>query len=333
MTKQAILVTGGAGYIGSHVCKELARHGYLPITYDNLCSGNEEAVKWGPFEEGDIRDRERLRKVIQMHKPVAVMHFAALIQVQESIADPAAYYNNNAFGSLCLLEEVCAQGIRNIVVSSTAAVYGLPENPLISESSPLLPINPYGQSKLMMENILQDFSRAYGIKHVILRYFNAAGADLDAETGTAYKKDSHIVPLLMRVVSGLMPEIKVYGTDYNTPDGTAVRDYVHVIDVAEAHILALKHIIEGKENLTLNIGASIGHSVAEVIEAARQITRQPIVTCKTERRAGDAPILVADIKRAQETLNWKPVYSDLSTIINTAWKWCQRQNGVRTSLS
>lgn len=329
MPKQTILVTGGAGYIGSHVCKALARHGYLPITYDNLCSGNEEAVKWGPFEEGDIRDRERLRKVIQIYKPAAVMHFAALIQVGESVTDPANYYHNNVFGSMCLLEEMAAQNIKHMVVSSTAAVYGLPENALIPENAPLRPINPYGQTKLMMENMVQDFSRAYGLKHAILRYFNAAGADPDIETGTAYKKDSHIIPLLMRVASDLMPEIKVYGTDYNTPDGTAVRDYIHVTDLAEAHILALKHIMAGKDNLTLNIGTSNGYSVAQVIEAAREVTHQPIATCETERRAGDPPVLVADAKRAQEILNWKPAYSDLPTIIRTAWQWRRHQNGVQ----
>lgn len=329
MPKQTILVTGGAGYIGSHVCKALARQGFLPVTYDNLCSGNAEAVKWGPLEIGDIRDRERLRQVIEFYKPVAVMHFAALIQVGQSVEDPANYYHNNVYGSLCLFEEMCARNIRHLVVSSTAAVYGLPENSLIPEHAPLRPINPYGQTKLMMENMVQDFSRAYGVKYAILRYFNAAGADPEAETGTAYKTDSHIIPLLMRVASEMMPAIKVYGTDYNTPDGTAVRDYIHVTDLAEAHILALRHIMAGKENLTLNIGTSSGYSVAEVIEAARAITDQPIEARETERRPGDPPVLVADAKRAREILKWKPNYSDLPTIIDTAWKWRRQQNGMQ----
>lgn len=291
MLNRTVLVTGGAGYIGSHACKALAKHGYIPVTYDNLCSGNREAVKWGPFEEGDIRDRTRLKQVIQKYKPAAVMHFAALIKVGESVAEPSLYYNNNVFGSLCLLEEATAHGIKHMVFSSTAAVYGLPENSMIPENAPLKPINPYGQTKLMMENMIQDFADAYGLKFAILRYFNAAGADPEAETGTAYKTDSHIIPLLMRVASNLMPEIQIYGDDYNTPDGTAVRDYIHVTDLAEAHILALNHIMEGKESLTLNIGTSTGYSVAEVIETVRAVTGQKIVENISERRAGDHPSL------------------------------------------
>lgn len=329
--RKVVLVTGGAGYIGSHACKALASHGYLPVTYDNLCSGNVEAVKWGPFEEGDIRDRERLREVIQLYKPVAVMHFAALIQVGQSVTDPANYYHNNVFGSMCLLEEATAQGIKHMVFSSTAAVYGLPETSPIPENAPLAPINPYGQTKMIMENMVHDFSKAYGLKYAVLRYFNAAGADPETETGTAYKTDSHIIPLLMRVASNMMPEIKVYGTDYNTPDGTAVRDYVHVTDLAEAHILALEHILDGKESLTLNIGMSQGYSVAEVIETVRSITGQDIPEHKAERRAGDPPVLVADAKRAEKILNWKPRYSDLSTIVNTAWKWRRHQNDALVS--
>lgn len=326
MTNRVVLVTGGAGYIGSHACKALAKHGYTPVTYDNLCSGNREAVKWGPFEEGDIRDRARLQQVLKKYKPMAVMHFAALIKVGESVSEPSLYYNNNVYGSLCLLEEASAHGIKNMVFSSTAAVYGLPENTLIPENAPLKPINPYGQTKLMMENMIHDFSDAYGLKYAILRYFNAAGADPETETGSAYKTDSHIIPLLMRVASNLMSEIKIFGDDYNTPDGTAVRDYIHVTDLAEAHILALEHIIAGKDSLTLNIGTSAGYSVAEVIETARAVTGQPIAENIAERRAGDPPVLVADSKKAQDILNWKPAYSDLPTIINTAWKWRRAQN-------
>lgn len=329
MAQKTVLVTGGAGYIGSHACKALAQHGYLPVTYDNLCSGNREAVKWGPFEEGDIRDRARLKEVMQKYQPVAVMHFAALIQVGQSMTDPANYYHNNVFGSMCLLEEATAQNIKHMVFSSTAAVYGLPEASPIPENAPLAPINPYGQTKMIMEQMVHDFSRAYNMKYAILRYFNAAGADPETETGTAYKTDSHIIPLLMRVASNMMPEIKVYGTDYNTPDGTAVRDYIHVTDLAEAHILALEHILAGKDSLTLNIGRSTGYSVSEVIETVRSITGQSIAENKTERRAGDPPILVADAKRAEKILNWKPQYSDLPTIVNTAWKWRRHQNAMQ----
>ena len=326
MTKQHILVTGGAGYIGSHVCKALAVHGYTPVTYDNLCSGNREAVQWGPFEEGDIRDRARLKSVIEQYKPVAVMHFAALIQVAESVQDPAKYYNNNVYGSLCLLEEALAHGIKHMVFSSTAAVYGLPESSPIPEDSKHAPINPYGQTKLAMEKMIEDFSNAYGLKFAILRYFNAAGADPETETGTAYKVDSHIIPLLMRVASGMMPEIKLFGQDYDTKDGTAVRDYIHVTDLAEAHILSLEHILAGKDNLVLNIGTNAGYSVAQVIDVARRVTGIDIPVNKCARRPGDPASLVADATRAQDILKWKPRYSDLDTIVDTAWKWRQQQN-------
>ena len=328
MAKKHILVTGGAGYIGSHTCKALARAGYTPVTYDNLCSGNREAVKWGPLEIGDIRDRARLNEVMNRYQPVAIMHFAALIQVGQSVTDPANYYHNNVYGSMCLLEEAINHNIKHMVFSSTAAVYGLPENSLIPEHAPLRPINPYGQTKLMMENMIHDFASAYDLRFAVLRYFNAAGADPEAETGTAYKTDSHIIPLLMRVASDMMPEIKVYGTDYSTPDGTAVRDYIHVTDLASAHILALQHILDSKENLTLNIGMSTGYSVAEVIATARQVTGQAIPAHTTDRREGDPPVLVADAQKAQAILNWQPAYSDLPTIIGTAWKWRRQQNAL-----
>ncbi len=328
MSAKTILVTGGAGYIGSHVCKSLAQNGYIPVTYDNLCSGNREAVKWGPFEEGDIRDRARLKSIFDLYKPEAVMHFAALIQVGQSVTDPAIYYDNNVYGSLCLLEEARSANVSNFVLSSTAAVYGLPEVFPIPEDTIHAPINPYGQSKLMMEKIVQDYAKAYGLRYAILRYFNAAGADPDSETGTAYRVDTHIIPLLMRVASGMMPEIKLFGDDYNTKDGTAVRDYIHVTDLAQAHILSLRHIMDGKENLTINIGNNSGFSVSEVIEAASKITGKSIPVAKSPRRAGDPATLVADATRAKKILNWTPELSDLDTIIQTAWKWRQKQNAA-----
>lgn len=328
MAAETILVTGGAGYIGSHVCKELAKSGYIPVTYDNLCSGNREAVKWGPLFEGDIRDRAHLKSVFEQYKPSAVMHFAALIQVGQSVIDPAIYYDNNVYGSLCLLEESRAANVRHFVLSSTAAVYGLPDVSPIPEDTRNAPINPYGQSKLMMEHIVQDYARAYGVQYAILRYFNAAGADPDADTGSAYKVDSHIIPLLMRVASGLMPEIKLFGDDYDTKDGTAVRDYIHVSDLAKAHILALDHILNGKDNLTINIGNNAGFSVAEVIDCAKKVTGKNIPVAKSPRRAGDPAILVADATRAKQMLNWTPKLSDLDTIIQTAWNWRQKQNAA-----
>ena len=327
MEKQIILVTGGAGYIGSHVCKALSKSGYIPITYDNLCSGNLEAVKWGPFEKGDIRNPHRLAEVIEKYKPVAIMHFAALIQVGDSVHNPADFYQNNVLGSLNLLEAARQHDIKHMVFSSTAAVYGMPNVELISEESSLNPINPYGQTKLAMEGMIRDYTQAYGLQHAILRYFNAAGADLEAETGTAYPRDTHLIPLLMQVASKTMPEIKIFGTDYNTHDGTALRDYIHVVDLAEAHVNALKHIMAGKGNITLNLGTNIGHSVRQVIDRSRYITKSEMRAIECDRRQGDPAILVADASRAQQILNWTPRYSDLDTIISTAWKWRQKQLG------
>lgn len=326
MTNKTVLVTGGAGYIGSHVCKALSEQGFTPIAYDSLCSGNREAVKWGAFEEGDIRDRARLSDVIQRHQPVAIMHFAALIQVGESVADPAKYYDNNVFGSYCLLEEARAHGIGAMVFSSTAAVYGTPQTSPIAEDHPKNPINPYGHTKLAMENMIRDYAAAYPLKFAILRYFNAAGADPTAQSGTAYKADTHIIPLLMQVASDLMPEIKVFGEDYPTSDGSAVRDYIHVTDLAEAHILALRHIMGEGDSLVLNLGTNNGHSVKQTVEVARATTGHKIPAIICARRAGDPAILVADATRARTVLNWSPRYSDLGTIVSTAWQWRSKQN-------
>ena len=326
--KDNILVTGGAGYIGAHVAKCLSKNGLLPVTFDNLSSGNKGHVQWGPLEEGDIRDRARLAEVIKKYDIKSVIHLAALIQVAESVANPAKYYDNNVYGSLCLLEEARSHGIKHFVFSSTAAVYGMPHSKIISEDHPLSPINPYGQTKLATENMIRDYSSAYGMSHAILRYFNAAGADVDTEIGTAYKEDTHIIPLLMRVASGDMPEIKVFGTDYNSADGTAVRDYIHVQDLAEAHVLALSRIREKNMNLTLNLGTSKGYTVQEVVNTARHITKRPIPSRTGERRPGDPAVLVANALRAQNILNWRPARSDLNTIISTAWEWRQKQKSL-----
>ena len=323
-----VLVTGGAGYIGSHVCKALSQKGFLPITYDNLCSGNKGAVQWGPFEQGDIRDRARLAEVIRIYKPHAVMHFAALIQVGDSVINPAEFYDNNVYGSLCLLQEATMRGIRHLVFSSTAAVYGTPEMDLLDESAPLKPINPYGQTKLAMENMIRDFSQAYDLQYAILRYFNAAGADPETQLGTAYKKDTHIIPCLMKVCAGMVPEIRVFGNDYDTPDGTAIRDYVHVSDLAEAHIKALRYITTKRENITMNLGTSQGYSVRQVLDTARRVTGQPISEVIDPRRAGDPPVLVANAELAKRQLGWTPAYSDMDTIVRTAWAWRKKQSGM-----
>jgi UDP-arabinose 4-epimerase len=323
--RENILVTGGAGYIGAHVCKTLSRNGFLPVTYDNLYSGSRGHVQWGPLEEGDIRDRTRLAEVIRKYNIKSVIHLAAFIQVGESVSDPAKYYDNNVYGSLCLLEEARSHGIKHIVFSSTAAVYGVPDAKVISEDHPLRPINPYGQTKLAVENIIRDYSVAYGLNYAILRYFNVAGADADAEVGASHKAATNLIPLLMRVASGDMPEIKVFGMDYDSADGTAVRDYIHVQDLAEAHVLALRRVRETCANLTLNLGTSQGYTVQEVIDMARQVTQHPIPARKGERRPGDPTAVVANATQAHNVLNWRPSRSDLNTIISTAWKWRRKQ--------
>ncbi len=320
-----ILVTGGAGYIGSHVCKALSQKGYTPITYDNFSSGNHEAVQWGPKEEGDIRDESTLNTAIKKHNPQAIMHFAALIQVGDSVTNPSEYYNNNVFGSYTLLEAARKHNIQNMVFSSTAAVYGMPNVKIIPEDSPLSPINPYGHTKLAMENMIRNYSDAYSINHAILRYFNAAGADLETQTGTAYPKDTHLIPLIMQAASGERDDIKILGTDYETPDGTAIRDYIHVWDLAIAHVKALEHIMENKENITLNLGTSNGYSVREVIETTQKNIPNTIKVMEEGRRPGDPAILVADATKAQKTLNWTPKHSDLETIVKTAWLWKEKQ--------
>ncbi len=330
MSGQTILVTGGAGYIGSHVCKQLVSAGHLPVVYDNLCTGNRGAVKWGPFEQGDIRDRARLSSVIRRYRTTTVMHFAALIQVADSVINPALYYENNVYGTSCLLEEMRIAGIRSCVFSSTAAVYGLPQATLLDEDHPLAPINPYGRTKLAAENMIRDYAAAYGINVAILRYFNAAGADIDHELGTAYPKDTHLVPLIMQVASGLRRDIQVFGSDYPTPDGTAMRDYIHVVDLANAHVRALDAVTGGKIQgaTTLNLGIGTGYSVQQVIDRARAVTGHPILAEISDRRAGDPPVLVADASRARDVLGWVPQHSDLDTILSTAWAWRQKQNAL-----
>jgi len=324
-----ILVTGGAGYIGSHVCKALSQKGYTPIAYDNFSSGNHEAVQWGPKEKGDIRDESTLTTVIKKYEPKAIMHFAALIQVGDSVNNPSEYYNNNVFGSYTLLETARKHNIQNMVFSSTAAVYGMPNVKVIPEKAPLSPINPYGHTKLAMENMIRNYSDAYGINHAILRYFNAAGADLDAQTGTAYPKDTHLIPLIMQAASAERDNIKIFGTDYDTPDGTAIRDYIHVWDLAIAHVKALEHIIEKQDNITLNLGTSNGYSVREVIETTQKNIPNTIKVIEEGRRLGDPAVLVADASKAQKMLNWHPKHSGLETIIKTAWFWKEKQRQNR----
>ena len=318
---RCVLVTGGAGYIGSHACKALGLAGYRPVAYDNLAYGHEWAVQWGPLEQGDIRDRKRLDEVIARHRPVAILHFAAFTYVGESVADPGKYYANNLAGSLTLIEAARDHGISRFVLSSTAAVYGIPEQLPIRETPPLQPINPYGASKMMVERMLADFGAAHGLRSMALRYFNAAGADPATEIGEDHDPETHLIPLILDAAAGLREAITVFGTDYATPDGTCIRDYIHVTDLADAHVKALT-ALEGVETVrALNLGNGLGFSVREVIAAVERITGRRVPVRLGARRAGDPASLVADASRATALLAWKPRHAGLDDIVRTAWAW------------
>ena len=316
-----VLVTGGAGYIGSHACKVLAKAGYTPVTYDNLIYGHTWAVKWGPFEEGDILDRQRLDEVIDNYKPEAVMHFAAFAYVGESVENPGKYYRNNVAGSLTVLEAMRDHGIRNIVFSSTCAVYGNPETIPIPEDHPTKPINPYGFSKFTVERMLEDFSNIHDMRFVSMRYFNAAGADPDAEIGEDHDPETHLIPLTLDAAAGKRENIKIFGTDYDTPDCTCIRDYVHVTDLSAAHILALEYLQAHKTNEIFNLGNGNGFSVKEVIETAGKITGKNISAIETKRRPGDPAFLVGTSDRIKKVLGWNPKHASIDDIIQTAWNW------------
>ena len=316
-----ILVAGGAGYIGSHACKALSQAGYTPVAYDNLVYGHESAVKWGPFVQGDVNDRQRLDQVIEKYRPTAVMHFAAYAYVGESVEDPGKYYRNNVAGTLTLLEALRDFGVDKFIFSSSCATYGMPETIPISEEHVQAPINPYGQSKLMIEQMLKDFDAAYGLKSVSLRYFNAAGADPDGEIGEDHDPETHLIPLVLNVAAGVSPHITVFGDDYETEDGTCIRDYIHVTDLADAHVKALSYLERGGCTTAYNLGNEKGFSVREVIDCANQITGKEITVVIGARRAGDPPRLVGDAQRIRDELSWKPQHTDLETIIKTAWEW------------
>jgi UDP-arabinose 4-epimerase len=319
-----ILVTGGAGYIGSHACKCLAAAGYLPVTYDSLVTGNRWAVQWGPFEHGDLHDRERLTEVLRRHRPTAVIHFAASAYVGESVTDPAKYYRNNVAGTLSLLEALRLNDIGKLVFSSTCASYGIPASVPICETAPQVPINAYGRSKLMIEHMLADYAAAYSLHAVALRYFNACGADPDGAIGENHDPETHLVPLVLAAAAGTGNPVTVFGTDYPTPDGTCIRDYTHVSDLASAHVLALERALGGPGFQAFNLGTGAGFSVAEVITAAGRITGRKVPFTTGHRRAGDPAALVADPARARDILGWRPQHSDLETVLSTAWRWMQR---------
>ena len=320
-----ILVTGGAGYIGSHACKALARAGYTPVSYDNLVYGHEWAVKWGPLERGDISDTARLVDVIRAYRPAAVMHFAAFAYVGESVTDPAKYYGNNVAGTLSLLDAMRHNGVDRIVFSSTCATYGTPEVLPINEDAPQNPINPYGASKLMIERILGDYGAAYGLHSVALRYFNAAGADGEGELGEAHDPETHLIPLVLDAAAGQRPHITVFGEDYPTPDGTCIRDYIHVTDLAEAHVLAMAKLGRQALRPAYNLGTGRGTSVDEIIAAARAVTGRDIKIVKDARRAGDPAVLFADPGRAHHDLGWVPRHSSVTEIVETAWRFLSRR--------
>lgn len=319
-----VLVTGGAGYVGSHCCKALAAAGFLPVTYDSLERGHRWAVNWGPLEEGNILDRARLDDVIVRHKPAAVLHFAALTYVGELTTDPALYYRVNTTGALTILEAMKSAAVPCFVFSSTAATYGVPQVSPMPESHPQSPINPYGESKLMVEHMLRDFGAAYGLRSTPLRYFNAAGANSEAKVGEDHDPETHLIPLVLDAAAGRRVDIAVFGEDYATPDGTCVRDYVHVADLADAHVLALRRLLAGGELQAFNLGNGNGFSVREVIAAAGQVTGRPIPVRRGDRRAGDPPVLVANSSRAKSVLGWKPARAALEVQIADAWRWHQR---------
>lgn len=322
---KTVLVTGGAGYIGSHACKALKAAGYQPVTFDNLVTGWQQAVKFGPFEQGDLLDRARLDAVFARHQPVAVVHFAALSQVGESMQDPGLYWRNNVTGSLTLIEAAVAAGCRNFVFSSTCATYGEQDNVVLDEESAQLPINAYGASKRAIEEILRDFEAAFGLRHVIFRYFNVAGADPEGEVGEFHRPETHLIPVLLDAIDGKRDGLTIHGTDYDTPDGTCIRDYVHVCDLVDAHVLGLKWLEEGKASRVFNLGTGRGFSVREVMDHSRTVTNREVPFTEGPRREGDCTKLVSGSTRAVTELGWQPHRSTLSDMIADAWRW--HQNG------
>jgi UDP-arabinose 4-epimerase len=319
---QHVIVTGGAGYIGSHACKVLARDGFIPVVYDNLSIGNRWAVRWGPLELGDIADANRLHDVFHRYKPVAVMHFAAFALVGESVRDPGLYYRNNVMGALNVIEAARLQGARAFVLSSTCAVYGSVASVPIREDTPTVPINPYGMSKLMVEKILADFDSAYEFPYLALRYFNAAGADPAGEIGERRDVETHLVPLVLDAIAGRRSALQILGNDYPTPDGTAIRDYIHVSDLAEAHVRGLRYLLDGGKSRALNLGTGRGYSVREIIEAAAEVTGSPVPHQVAARRPGDPAALVADASAGRALLGEDLVQrSSLHTIVQDAWNW------------
>jgi UDP-glucose 4-epimerase len=316
-----VLVVGGAGYIGSHMVKKLALAGHDVITLDNLSYGYRDAVKYGEFIEGDLGDRNTLKHVFSENSIDAVMHFAGFIQVGESVQKPSMYYHNNVVNTITLLDAMLEHDVNNFIFSSTAAIFGEPDYTPIDEKHRKAPINPYGHTKLMIEQVLEDYDNAYGLHSTCLRYFNAAGADPDGELGERHIPETHLIPLILQAASGRREDIKVFGDDYATDDGTCVRDYIHINDLCDAHSLALEHMIAARQSARFNLGNGKGFSVKQVIDVAKQVSGTDFKVTTEPRRTGDPAVLVADSTLARKTLNWQPVYADLESIVETAWQW------------
>ncbi len=317
----SVLVVGGAGYIGSHVCKALKEASYTPVVYDNLSEGHLWAVQFGPFIQGDLEDETALSKAFDEVQPIAVIHLVSLINVRASIQNPALYWEKNVGGALFLLKTMAQKSVKPLIFSSTAAVYGAPQYTPIDEKHPKAPLNAYGKTKLAIEGMIEDFAHAHGLKFMILRYFNASGADLSGTIGEAHNMETHLIPLAIQTALGLRGELSIFGNDYSTIDGTAVRDYIHVSDLADAHVLALGHLLQGKESLQLNLGTGSGCTVKQIVEMVEQYGQKKIPTQICPRLAQDSPELVANADLAREILNWRPQKSDLASIISSAWNW------------
>ena len=323
MDEQKVLVTGGAGYIGSHACKALKQSGLIPVTFDNLVTGWRDAVKFGPFEEGDLLNTSDVERVFEKYSPIAVMHFAALSQVGESMHKPGLYWQNNVIGSLNLIQAAVDNGCMDFVFSSTCATYGDQDGVVLDEDSMQHPINAYGASKRAVENILADYQATYGLNQVTFRYFNVAGADPEAEIGECHQPETHLIPLIFDAVEGKRDALTIFGTDYDTPDGTCIRDYVHVCDLVEAHVLGLKWLQEGRGSRVFNLGTGDGFSVREVVAHAEKVIKKPIPMIEGARRPGDCTKLLSGSSRAVSELGWSAVRSNLKQMITDAWRWHQ----------
>ncbi len=324
MTDKHVLVSGGAGYIGAHACKVLAAAGFVPVVFDNFATGWRAAVKFGPLVEGDLADRAALDRAFALYRPVAVMHFAALSLVGESMKDPGRYWRENVTGALNLIEAAVAAGCLNFVFSSTCATYGDQDGVVLDEDCPQRPINAYGGSKLAIEAMLRDFGASHGLQHVIFRYFNVAGADPAGEVGEQHRPETHLIPLMLDAIAGRRPALTLFGQDYPTPDGTCVRDYVHVMDLAEAHVQGLEWLLAGRGARVFNLGTGRGFSVREVIAAAAAVTNRPVPVVEAGRRPGDAAALVSGSVRAEHELGWRPTRSTLPEMLRDALRWSEK---------